>query len=53
MMEQEQAYHCRGKQRKHFHAVQMSAARSDQMFPGLGGEFGFAGFEVGAWPVYW
>ena len=44
-------YHRRGEQRKHFHAVQMSATRSDEVLPGFGGEFGFPGFKVGAWPV--
>ena len=44
-------YHCRGEQREHFHAVQMSATRADEMFPGLGRELGFPGFKVGAWPA--
>ena len=45
-------YHCRGEEREHFHAVQVSSACADEVLPGFGREFGFPGFEVGAWPVF-
>lgn len=39
-------YHCRSKQREHFQTIQVCAARSHQVVPGRGREFGFPGLEV-------
>lgn len=42
--------HSSSEQRKDFQAVEVCAARAHEVVPGCGGEFGFPGFEVCAWP---